>query len=44
MVFEIKQAGADEVFQLLRKRNGGRFRLSRKGARAVDFEERDLEG
>ena len=27
LVFEIKQHGADEVFQPLRDRNGGRYRL-----------------
>lgn len=44
MVFEIKQAGADEVFQPLRNRNGGRFRLSGKRKRIVDFEEDEEEG
>jgi hypothetical protein len=42
-VFEIKQGGADSVFQPLRMRNGGRFRLARKRRRAVDFEEREDE-
>ncbi len=40
-VFEIKQSGADAVFQPLRERNGGRFRLARKRRRTVDFEERE---
>jgi len=42
-VFEIKQSGADSIFQPLRMRNGGRFRLARKRRRAVDFEEREEE-
>ena len=36
-VFEIKECGADEVFQPLRHSNGGRFRLSRKPSQAFDF-------
>lgn len=36
-VFEIKQCGADEVFQPLRIRNGGRFRLSRKRGKSFVF-------
>ena len=36
-VFEIKECGADEVFQPLRHRNGGRFRLSRKPSQTLDF-------
>ncbi len=44
MVFEIKQAGADEVFRPLRMRKGGRFRLSGKRRRVVDFGENEEEG
>lgn len=36
-VFEIKECGADEVFQPLRDGKGGRFRLSRKAFRLFDF-------
>ncbi len=39
MVFEVKQSGADAVFQPLRVRNGGRFRLRKKQARIIDFED-----
>ena len=42
-VHEIKESGADSVFQPLRERNGGRFRLTRKRRRAVDFEGREEE-
>ncbi len=42
-VFEIKQSGADAVFQPLRERKGGRFRLARKRGRVIDFEEREDE-
>ncbi|HJM63026.1 MAG: hypothetical protein CMN05_07040 [Roseibacillus sp.] len=42
-VFEIKQSGADTIFQPLRTRNGGRFRLTRKRGRVIDFEEREDE-
>ncbi len=42
-VFEIKQSGADRIFQPLRTRNGGRFRLTRKRGRVIDFEEREDE-
>ena len=42
-VFEIKQSGADAVFQPLRERKGGRFRLARKRRRVIDFEEREDE-
>ena len=42
-VHEIKESGADSVFQPLRMRNGGRFRLARKKRRVIDFEEREEE-
>lgn len=42
-VFEIKQSGADAVFQPLRERKGGRFRLARERGRVIDFEEREDE-
>lgn len=39
MVFEVKQCGADGVFQPLRVRNGGRFKLRKKRPRIIDFED-----
>ena len=37
MVFEIKQSGADAVFQPLRAANGGRTRLRKGRRRVFDF-------
>ena len=39
MVFEVKQSGADAVFQPLRIRNGGRYKLRKKSPRTIDFED-----
>jgi uncharacterized protein (DUF3820 family) len=43
MVFEVKQSGADAVFQPLRVRNGGRTRLRKRQSRVIDFEDEDRE-
>ncbi len=39
MVFEVKQSGADAVFQPLRVSNGGRFKLRKVRPRIIDFED-----
>lgn len=39
IVFEVKQTGADEVFQPIRMRNGGRTRLRKRRPRVIDFED-----
>ena len=39
VVFEIKQNGADGVFQPLRVRNGGRYSLRARRPREFDFED-----
>ena len=38
-VFEVKECGADAVFQPLRISNGGRFRLTKQGRKSFDFRE-----
>jgi uncharacterized protein (DUF3820 family) len=43
MVFEVKQSGADAVFQPLRVRNGGHTRLRKRRSRVIDFEDEDRE-
>ena len=43
MVFEVKESGADEVFQPLRVRNGGRYRLRKARPRVIDFEDTEPE-
>ena len=39
IVFEIKQSGADAVFQPIRTSNGGRFRLRKARPKKFDFGE-----
>lgn len=41
MVFEVKQCGADAVFQPLRVRNGGRTKIRKRRPRVIDFEDED---
>ena len=43
IVFEVKESGADEVFQPLRVRNGGRYRLRKARPRVIDFEDTEPE-
>jgi len=43
IVFEVKQSGADAIFQPLRAANGGRTRLRKARPRVVDFEKDDPE-
>ena len=37
VVFDVKQHGADAVFQPLRVANGGRYKLRKKSPRVIDF-------
>lgn len=41
IIAEIKATGADGVFDLIRVRNGGRFRLQKRRQKEFDFEDDD---
>lgn len=43
IVYEVKQSGADAVFQPLRTALGGRTRLRKKPPRVVEFDEDDAD-
>ena len=41
IVYEVKQSGADSIFQPIRTANGGRTRLRKARPRVIDFEDDD---